>query len=285
MHQTTMNSEAALLSLAFAGRAVEAHQRLLQMLREQPERASTWTATGIAAAMAGRMDASISALRRANALDPSHVLANAYLGIVLEACGRGNEAGDLLDHEGLICRLPLFDQKAPEYLAKFNRDLLNHVLTHPTREWQPAQKATHGGWQTGELLNDDVGIIRELKRALFRKLHEVIGPPETERGWRLTAWAVALGRDGYQEPHIHQAGTISGVYYVQVPTDSENTGTLRFPRSLPWLPHGCQAGAPYVLRPCTGEVVIFPSNFWHETDPLASDSLRVSVAFDLLRGA
>jgi len=283
MHQTKMDCEAALLSLAFAGRALEAMEGLQQMLQEEPERASTWTALGIAAAIAERVQVSISALRRARDLDPSDVLAKAYLGIVLEACGRRNEAGDLLDYAGFICRQPLFSEKGPGDLARFNR--LDHVLRHPTRAWQPAQKATHGGWQTGELLNDDVEVIREFKLALYRKLDEVIGQPETGGVWRLTAWAVALGKGGYQEPHVHQAAIVSGVYYAQIPPDCGKTGSLRFPRSLPWLPHASHAGAPYVLHPCTGEVVIFPSNFWHETDPLASDHLRVSIAFDVLKGA
>lgn len=275
--------EEALLSLAFTGFPTEAMRGLQKLLVDEAQRASVWTATGIAAAIAGELEISISALQQARTLSPSDVLASAYLGVVLEACGRNQEACAILDHAGCILRQPLFDEVTAEDLGKFNRNLLDHILAHPTRAWQPAQKATHGGWQTGELMNDDAEVVLRLKAALRRIVDDLTDASPGAPGLPITAWAVALGRNGYQEPHVHQAGIISGVYYVQVPADSGDTGLLRFPRSLPWVKTAVPAGAPYVLRPSAGDIVVFPSYFWHETSPLASDGLRVSVAFDVLK--
>ena len=283
MQSTEKRPEETILSLAFAGLPMDALQGLQKLLSEEPERASIWRAIGIAAAIAGNIEASLSALQRASLLSPGDVLTKAYLGIALEAGGRSQEASVILDYEQSILRQPLFDRMPVRDLDEFNHHLLDYVLAHPTRAWQPSKKATHGGWQTGELMHDEAGIIVQLKSALLRVVDELTGTSMEGLGLPITAWAVALGRGGYQEPHVHQAGILSGVYYVQVPSDSADTGLLRFPTTLPWVKAVDRARPPHIVRPRAGDVVIFPSHFWHETNPLGSDGLRVSIAFDILR--
>ena len=104
--------------------------------------------------------------------------------------------------------------------------------------------------------------------------------------WGLTAWAVSLNTGGYQEPHVHQAGIVSGVYYVQLPEPEArlDAGALRFPRQLSWLPRpqGVRTLNPYLVLPQPGMLVVFPSYFWHETVPFDANRERVSIAFDVL---
>jgi uncharacterized protein (TIGR02466 family) len=91
-----------------------------------------------------------------------------------------------------------------------------------------------------------------------------------------------LDSGGYQDPHNHPSGVLSGVYYVQVPGTGE-AGAIEFGRPAP------KFSAPSipklkVIRPQAGLVVLFPSFYWHRTIPFESDSKRISIAFDLIVG-
>jgi hypothetical protein len=39
--------------------------------------------------------------------------------------------------------------------------------------------------------------------------------------------------------------------------------------------------ATYAYQPIEGEMVTFPSYFWHRTVPFLSDERRISIAFDI----
>jgi len=39
------------------------------------------------------------------------------------------------------------------------------------------------------------------------------------------------------------------------------------------------------VKPAVGKLVLFPSYFWHGTVPFASDTNRLTIAFDITPGA
>jgi len=60
----------------------------------------------------------------------------------------------------------------------------------------------------------------------------LFAPPPAR--WRLHGWAVVLRSGGYQTPHIHPDGIVSGVYYVRVPdTVRDATGEAAAARRRP----------------------------------------------------
>lgn len=275
-----------LLASAFSqpARLLPALQRLVAA---QPARAAAWTGLGIAQARAGDFAAAVPAFQQALAVAPGHVLATGYLAVCLHALARDEEAQEILDHEGMIEIADLDPAADDRARDEFNRALREHIASHPSATWQLAGKATRGGFQTGELLTDDAPeVMRRFAALLTGHLRRMLDEPDPQPSWRLTAWAVTLRSGGYQEPHVHQAGLLSGVYYVQVPAarTRRDAGALRFCRQLPWLPHSPWARAltPYLVLPRAGMLTVFPSYFWHETVPFESEEQRVSIAFDLL---
>lgn len=259
---------------------------LLVRVSNAPENASYWSELGIAQGTAGRFADGVVALQRSLELRPGHVLSLAYLGLLLHAQQRHDEARAILDYEGMVATSRCDPEE--ELIADFNRRLLAHVKVHPSLNWEPALKSTWGGWQTGELLRDGSEMSVELERFLRRQIHALINDDDAEEDvpMQLTAWSVGLHSGGRQGPHVHQAGIVSGVYYPQVPAmgGTATAGCLRFPRTLPWLPLVSEAEAlsAHLIRPQTGLLVVFPSYFWHETVPFSSPDERISLAFDVL---
>ena len=97
--------------------------------------------------------------------------------------------------------------------------------------------------------------------------------------------AVVLRSGGYQDAHMHPAGYVSGVYYVQVPSEvaagGGEAGCLYFTdRERPAAE--AQRHAVRVIRPQAGLVLLFPSYFWHGVMPFEGGRDRICVAFDVI---
>ncbi len=222
--------------------------------------------------------------------EPANRLALAYKGVALQGLGDTGSLRALNDFPRLIFEEPLV---APHEALQLNRDLAAHILSHPSLRHEPKLQATRFGKHTGELLVEPKGpmTIFEglIKDAIRRFVGHVAGfddhpfvvhlPSE----FRLTVWAVVMGNQGFQLPHIHADGYISGVYYVRLPAcvdqDTNHQGWIEFGRPPeqfscphpPWLK---------TIRPREGGIVLFPSFFYHRTIPFESDQARISVAFD-----
>ena len=100
---------------------------------------------------------------------------------------------------------------------------------------------------------------------------------------------MVLRSSGYQSPHIHAHGVVSGVYYVQIPdivatAGDSQAGCLRFGQSIIQGEDERSQGSflQMTVRPEEGMMVLFPSYVWHHTIPFESDTDRISIAFDVL---
>ena len=101
----------------------------------------------------------------------------------------------------------------------------------------------------------------------------------------IAAWAILTEEERYHGWHIHQAGWISGVYYVEVPDidreRDERAGVIEFgPYPFagdddPLRPYR------WLVRPEPGLLVLFPSYFGHRTWPTGLPDTRICVAFDV----
>ena len=93
------------------------------------------------------------------------------------------------------------------------------------------------------------------------------------------------GGGGKMFPHIHLAGWLSGVYYVEVPRAVEDAvargGWIEFgpPRADIRL---TRAPLTRAVRPEPGMLLTFPSYFWHDTIPLPpeNDEQRLIFSWD-----
>lgn len=277
-----------LLEKAFSGETFQAIEELQKYVAEYESDGSLWAALGVSYGLSLQYEQAISALNRALVLLPGHVLSLAYMGVFLHMQGNYEQAHDLLDYKGMISEIRLHESRELEKTNDFHDELANYLRHHPSLTWQLPDKATRNGWQTGELLNDDVGIVRELHKRLRLGVQEIIHSWEDSENIdfpiKMTAWGVILKSGGHQAPHVHQAGLFSGVYYVAVPpmAGGENAGALCFPLRLPWLPQQDIKSKPFFIQPEVGKMVLFPSYFWHETVPFIGSDDRICIAFDVL---
>ena len=88
---------------------------------------------------------------------------------------------------------------------------------------------------------------------------------------------------GFQKPHIHSSGWISGVFYLKMPGKIiGNEGSIAFSlhgydypiirKDIPGKEH----------QPKVGDLVFFPSSLFHWTIPFEADEERQCIAFDIV---
>jgi tetratricopeptide (TPR) repeat protein len=102
----------------------------------------------------------------------------------------------------------------------------------------------------------------------------------------LVSWAMEARGDGFQSPHIHPLGWISGVYYVTVPpaiADGDDyAGAIEFGL----LPLGdrntTSRRARWRVMPRPGLLLLFPSYYTHWTRPTERKESRLCIAFDVV---
>jgi tetratricopeptide (TPR) repeat protein len=98
------------------------------------------------------------------------------------------------------------------------------------------------------------------------------------------SWSVRLHSAGYHASHVHPRGWISSACYIQLP-DSMRAGhtaegILSF--GAPGMITAPSLEAELSVCPELGQLVLFPSYFWHGTLPFHSAQPRLTVAFDVV---
>jgi len=215
----------------------------------------------------------------------------------LADAGQGDKSATI---QGLDELITIVDCAAPtgfDDIAGFNRRLADFIATHPSLVTDPLRKSTTGGAQTGELnpaedpivaaFVDVIDTAIQKTVARWQRLgcgdHPVMAYAAERRTLRM--WGAVLEPGGFQLPHTHPLGWISGVYYVRVPegmrNDNPEAGVLEFgmpPEHFYFTSH------PQLrcVEPVEGRLVLFPSYCFHRTLPFAADGKRISVAFDVV---
>jgi uncharacterized protein (TIGR02466 family) len=288
--ETDTDSIADLLELTLTGKPKAALSMLRPAIHDQVDDPRLWRVYGIALGMTNELEAGIAALRRALVLAPGDVWSRAYLAVQLHALGSGDTAADGFDYDELITEEVPSPATEGWSKTEFVAALATHVLQHPTLQWEAPFKATLGGWQTENLADDQVPVVRSLIAILrdritraLREWAEGLEPEPARESLKIAAWGVVMDDGGSQMPHVHPVGVLSGVYYVAIPEQHGAAGALRFTRMLPWIQArpGVRDSHRYVY-PVPGKLVMFPSYFWHETVPFEGPGKRVSIAFDVL---
>lgn len=177
----------------------------------------------------------------------------------------------------------------PAYLADLETALRrrHRMRTHPFE-----QSVRHGSQTTENLTETGDPVIE----ALFTTMDSVIRAhlhaigtgtdPVRARnrgGYRIVgAWSILLKPGGYHVDHVHPEGWYSTALHISLPhaMDAGHQGWLAFgrpgiplPRPLPPIRH---------VRPRAGQLVMFPSCFWHGTESFTSGTDRLTVAFDMV---
>ena len=222
---------------------------------------------------------------------PGDRLAIGYKAIALQHMEEFERARQWLALERLINTETLAVPDSYDSLKAFNAVLAQHIRQHPTLEQEHTSKATRNGLQTGDLLTSPKGPFgvfeKTIKDAIKRYLIEHRGHPHFSNGpqtWRIDMWGVVLNTAGHQSAHMHPGGWVSGVYYVELPSQIDaiaSAGWIEFGRPPVELGRVSESEL-RVIRPEVGKLVLFPSYVFHQTVPFISNQQRISVAFDVL---
>jgi uncharacterized protein (TIGR02466 family) len=213
---------------------------------------------------------------------------------LLNALGQSLEAQRLAGFEQLVATQSLSPPAAFHSLESFNAALVQGLRAHPSLTAAGAlSKATQKGLQSGNLLSARDGVFADFKELLWSAVssymaqlpvdqtHPFLGTQVQLTG--VHCWGVVLNRAGYQAPHIHPTGWVSGVYYPSLPkslgADAAYEGWLEFGSSPAALKTGVELERLHV-KPEEGLLVLFPSYLYHATVPFSADVERVSLAFD-----
>jgi uncharacterized protein (TIGR02466 family) len=171
-------------------------------------------------------------------------------------------------------------------------DELIHELDSVKKIWQPSKKTTVGGFQTLTGLNlfeSPTGKVEQLKSIIINELDVYQNKYRNKscsyiKKWPsqnyLNAWYVVLKKQGYQNPHIHPGGWLSGVIYLKVvPSLDKNEGAIEF--SLNGEYYSNINSSKLIHQPKLGDIVFFPSSLYHRTIPFSTNTDRIIVSFDL----
>lgn len=241
----------------------------------------------------------VKTFQRLLKVEPGHVNTLAHLAIALQEASQREEAAAIFDFKTLLAICPISRVEGYDNVANFNAALKHYILNHPTLVWERPAKSTTNGSQTLELLTGDDPVAIALRQMIEDNLADYISTRLMKAGsryrgrapqiWRLTSWAVVLKSGGHQSPHNHPMGVVSGVYSLNIPEsvgrdDDGLAGCLRLGQSnLRIKGKRDQAGfLTETIAPLEGVMVLFPSYFWHHTNPFESKDYRNSVAFDAI---
>lgn len=245
----------------------------------------------------GEWEAALTPLERAIALRPGYCGALSLRLVALQELGREEEFLALNDFDRLVDPGTIDAPDGYKDLAEFNRALAEHCLNHPSLEYERAANATRKGHHSSNFAGDaDPGPIADLLRAVDERAgayseahptdpaHAYLAQRPTK--WTHDIWCVILGDLGYQDPHVHPSGWLSGVYYVSLPDaisseDDEAQGWIEFGRPITY-PKAKMEPRVKLYQPEEGKMILFPSYFYHRTVPFHSDQKRISIAFDLI---
>lgn len=176
----------------------------------------------------------------------------------------------------------------------FNAELDAALGRLHTSRSAPLEQTLRGGTQTtDDLFARDLPEIVAVRGMILKAAERYIAALPDDRSHPFLArrstgfafsgsWSVRLSSGGHHSNHIHPEGWISAVYYVAVPdaVSDGRSGWLKFGET--GLHLGAREQIARMVRPETGLLVLFPSYFYHGTEPFCDAQHRTTIAFDIV---
>lgn len=274
--------------------AVTAYEQALSLAPNDP---AIWSNLANAHIQLGNWKKASEATDRTLTLAPGHTGAIAMKSIALQELGKSEEWCNLVDFDRLIDPQMIDPPKGFSDLDSFNQALCEHCLKHPSLVYEPKNKSTTKGYQTSNMAHDEnkgpVGLLLNLIDDAVRRYQEThpIDPEhpflaQRPSNWKHDIWCTILGTQGHQASHIHRSAWLSGCYYAKMP----NLVTSDSTQQAGWIEFGRNQTTPVTraepivraYKPEEGMIVLFPSYFYHRTEPFESEDKRISIAFDIV---
>ena len=236
----------------------------------------------------GRIDEIFQRIKRNSKLDEKNLRVAAFSSFISHK--------EKKETKNNFCKKPLeflYFSNLSSHLKSSNKfivDLINE-LKHIDVNWEPSNKTTVKGFQsTKNLFKDPVGKIKDLQKIIIKELQKYNSKFNNKsclfiKQWppkkNLFGWHVILKQQGFQDPHIHPSGWLSGVIYLKVvPSLEKNEGAIEF--SLNAQNYSDSKSPKTIHQPKEGDIVFFPSSLHHRTIPFTTNADRIIISFDLL---
>jgi uncharacterized protein (TIGR02466 family) len=220
--------------------------------------------------------------------NPGETLVLGSYALALSAAGATEQAARLTDCKQLIQSFTLQDFLGNQAVAATNRAVSEQLLNDPSLLRNPVSKSTSGGAQTGELDLDSSTELTTLDHFFSASIEQAKAVyaqcelPAAPSRWQLRSWGTVLEAGGQQTAHMHPLGWLSAVYYVGIPDWSDEADPRAGHLLFGPAPERFRQVNPNIWyhAPQAGELIVFPSWFWHQTVPFTGAGQRVSLAFD-----
>ena len=163
-------------------------------------------------------------------------------------------------------------------------------LTNVDTNFEPFNTTTRNGYQSSvNLFNGPYAKMKQLQTIIVNEISNYHSKFKDEKcsfienwpsDYNLYGWHVILKQQGYQLPHIHTSGWLSGVIYLKVvPSLENNEGAIEF--GLNGATYTDDNSPKVIHQPESGDIVLFPSSLHHSTIPFTTDTDRIVISFDL----
>lgn len=274
-------------ALQALGQSEEALQLLAEAERMAGHEPAVLTDYGMALLSQGKYAAARERFQRALSIQPRDQTALAGLYLAANVGGDTETVDELMRHTQLLA-----GESAPQTLD--TEALREAILANSSLRWEPAGRSTRNGQQTVMLDLQEgspfAAFGQYLQSFIARRIAQIgndsilshhIWGRQAPSHWRIQAWATVLYEGGHQSPHIHPAGWLSGVFYVDSGNaEDQQDGQLLFGHppemGLDIVPHE------HVHQPVSGRLMSFPSYYFHHTRPYRGSRPRISLAFDVI---
>lgn len=286
------NLAAALIELDCIEEAIQCYQQAITL---QPTFIDALNNLSIAQIIAGRAVDALVSIDKCLQVEPGNIQALATKSVALNEVGDKEGLSALVDYD-LLTRERFIDTPLGyANIEAFNETLSQHLREHPSLRYAPSGNATREGMHSGDLLATPNKPFQDLKSVLQQTVTDYINTcpknavhpfmasqPEV---YELDIWGLVLTEKGHQVPHIHSTGWLSGCYYPKVPPDIHQSDTERkgwFVFGEPQQLYRANANAQIMpICPEEGKLILFPSFFFHHTNPVSVANERISIAFDV----
>ena len=251
---------------------------------------------GASLILAGKYAEAARELRTGHALNPRRSSILGFLTIALNEL-EDPAVRELVDYKRFVRVARIDVPDGYDSLEAFNADLHAELEEQHHNPYHPMDQTMRGGTQTpNNLFQNPTGLVRVLKEQITRVIGKFIDDlaPDPRhpflrfinRDFVFTGvWSTILRESGFDYSHLHNEGWMSGTYYAKVPDFdedqmNEHEGCIQFgePNSMYASKRNSTRR---IISPEVGNVVLFPSYYWHGVRPFGRNGVRHSISYDL----
>ena len=153
------------------------------------------------------------------------------------------------------------------------------------------KKSNLGGWQSGDLFDEDDDVIFNLRKLITKHLNNYSVNLSFKKFKLTNLWININGYKDTNMKHMHPGSVLSGVFYVKLP-NIDSCGNLVFFNPAADLmeysfnPHrdvlkyDNRHSSTSFVKPKENLLIIFPSWVNHLVEPNMSKEKRISISFN-----